>query len=963
MMKTGVLALLLAAVLGGSQMPTLAQSERPRVLFDEYHSERNSISLEQARILDPAHPEWYSYDRLRATLESWFLVERNVALLTEPLLGSVDVLVLAVPQTSFTGSEAAAVRKFVEEGGGLLLLGDAFPPESLNSIAAAFGLRFLPGVIASHEPEWDPQSYLAGNMDPQHPITRWSPPFTTNWGTALEISGDGTVLVTAGPETWQDVNEDGTQNAGEQGGPFVLAVALTVGEGRVVAISDNAFQDSMIDGLGNRSLITRSIDWLSQSAPRTNTAALGSASDLASIVSVAVHPYGRAGDPTHWPALFTTFHTQFLDRAPLSNSVGLVTDELAARWAGSLSIPAATFLSEDPQDMQGWSLHSNYYDFLSEDRLWRDLGGSVARDPFENSAARSISGAILTSEGGDFVVMSESSPWWKAFQQESIDWALSLGLDAINIDLPDRVPVRLSPDFSEWAVAAFQDYLAAHYDSPTLASWGVGGLGTFDIGQYISAQAAARGVLATPGEEGEASFYMEPRDALLADPLVRAFHEFEYSSHIAYFGSLVDYAHAAGAAQDQFVPFFGNLWVGWSGSLLQSANPTVLLGQTMDLIQIEMEPAIPPAQRIQSAVKLARAMGQQQKPVWIIPAAFYGFPFEPSVLPKDPMCGLLKLFLAEAYAAGGILEIDLGGWPGFPDGRGLFVDPSGQPIPELVSYMDFVWENRQLLLNRRPSSNVALVYSVSSFLWHDVPLFGIYCDEERQVFAACARALEEAHIQYDVVILGHPGLWDDSCELASLPHYAAVVLPDVSCISDPQVTALTSFVRAGGTLVSVGLPDRNEEYELRTHPAFGSLDQDPGQGRLVTLTVQSAKAYYARIGASNAGFDQLARPLTGTQIIATTAPGTVGLNAWRTATGLTLHLVNYAYSVATDAVVEASGITLRIDLAKLGLSKPTEVTAYSPDSDSTEQLAFSMNGPMLEITVPRLKIWTIVVIP
>jgi len=961
-MKRQVVALLVGVLVLALQVAAVPQTERPRVLFDEYHDERNSISLDRARNLDPKHPEWYSYQQLRTELEDWYRVEQGITPLTESLLESIDVLVLAVPQRSFSAHELAATKSFVESGGGLLLLGDAFPPQPLNDIASVFGVRFLPGAIASRVPEWDAQSFLAGYVDGLDEITKWAQPFCANWASALELPAAALALVRTQPNTWQDLNGDGVQSANEKPGPFVLAAALVLGKGRMVAISDNAFQDSMVDIPGNRTLVTKTVAWLSRlAAPEPQAGALRTAADLASITAVGTLPFGRAEDPLRWPDLFAAFHIEFLDLAHASNSIGFYTDERAMRWIQTLGIPASSYLSQDPQNLPGWSLRTRYYDFLPEDELWRNPDGSVARDPFESSAARTIGGSTMVSEGGDFVVMSECSPYWQDYQLESIDWAISLGLDAIYIDLPDRVPLRLGSDFSDWSVAAFRDYLAAHYVSSKLATWGIGNVQAFDIQQYISGVWVPRAVNTTSGTDGGPVFFMSPYDAPLSDPIIRAFHEFEYSTHIDYFRGLVEHAHSAGLASGRFVPYFGNLWIGWAGDLLTSANPTVLLGQVMDLIEIEMLPAIPPAERIVPAVKLALAMGKHEKPVWVWYRGFYGWPGEPAVLPPDPMVGALRLFIAESYAAGGIPELPLGGFMGL-DGRGLALDEEGQPLPGLVSVMDFVWQNKDLFLDRHPFSRVALVYSASSFLWHDLPLFGIGYNVEREVFAACARALEEAHIQYDVVIFGHPGLWDDARELASLSQYSAVVLPAVTCISDRQIDALTSFVRGGGKLIGVGLPDRTEEYQQRSSPAFSDLLRDSGRGQLVALDIGTVRAYYSQMGSrSGAGLAELIQPLTREkELISTTAPATVGINAWRNKSGFTLHLVNYDYSIATDSLAEASGIAFTLDIRELGLPTPTRVTYYSADRDSAEQLAFYLVGDALEFVIPAVGSWGIV---
>jgi hypothetical protein len=948
---------MLSAFLWGAS----AEAARSRILFDEYHGERNTISAERASTLDPE----YAFLQLRVELEDWYSVERGLTRITTSVLESVGVLILAVPEQPFEAHEFAAIEDFVSRGGGLLLLGDAHPPQALNDVAGRFGFRFLPGALTSpiSLSLWDAHRFLAGCTQELEEITKWAQPFCTSWASALESPANARRLVSTAATAWQDLDDNGRKDAGEKAGPFTVAAALEVGEGRVVAISDNAFQDNMAGTeTGNRLLLDRCIAWLLQlPPPRLDSGALSAASDLAGMQIVGTLPIARAGDPRSWADLCEAFHIQFLDMAPARNCIGFFTDEArAVPWLQNLSIPAASYFSEDPQDLPWWSLRTRYYDFLPEDRLWRDPDGSPVHDPFESSAARTIDGKTMTSEGGTFVVMSESSPYWLGYQEESIDWALSVGMDAMYIDLPDRVPLRLGSDFGGWSTAAFRDYLAAHHTSE-LASWGIRDVASFDIREYLLAQWTPRAVGTYSWWDGAPVFVTDPADAPLSDPIVRAFHVFEYSAHIAYFKALASYAHDAGTARQRFVPYYGNLWIGPSQVLLQSANPTVLLGQAMDVIYIEHSPAIPPDTRVAPVVKIGLAMGDQQKPVWLEHLGWYGWEGEPALLPPDPMTGVLKLFIAETYAAGGVPALPLGGMPGL-EGRGLALDPEGRPLSELVKVMDFVARGKRLLSDRHPCSEVALVYSVPSFLWHDFPLFGMTSEAEREVFAASAMALEEAHILYDVVILGHPQLWDDSRALGSLSKYSAVVLPAVSCITDSQIQSLSAFVRGGGVLVAVGSPDRDESYARRLDPVFSDLDSDPGKGALAVLDVQLAKASYVRIGRGQGElFPELVEPLKKVaKMVWTDASSTVGVNLFESPAALTLHLVNYDYSIATDSVKKATNLAFRIALADLDFAAPKGLTYYSPDLPSPRGLPFAVVDDTVEFTVPELEYWGIV---
>ena len=138
-------------------LPTLRQRKVARVLFDEYHGEAWSIRPEVVRAMRPEHPEASSY--VRAATE---LAERDfeVAALTEPLsaaaLVGADVLVIAHPSEAkwertvdggspvFSDDELRAVADFVQDGGGLVVLGETEEDKygsNLNELLDPFGVR------------------------------------------------------------------------------------------------------------------------------------------------------------------------------------------------------------------------------------------------------------------------------------------------------------------------------------------------------------------------------------------------------------------------------------------------------------------------------------------------------------------------------------------------------------------------------------------------------------------------------------------------------------------------------------------------------------------------------------------------------------------------------------------------------------------------------------------------------
>ena len=122
-------------------------SKGGRVLIDDRFC---GIWEPTARLLDE---EWYgdfstySFTSLAEWLGKWFRVDVNTTrAYDDALLAGYDVLVLKTPERPIPGEEASAIERFVQGGGGLLLVGDHTNllgmGTHLNSLSARYGIRF-----------------------------------------------------------------------------------------------------------------------------------------------------------------------------------------------------------------------------------------------------------------------------------------------------------------------------------------------------------------------------------------------------------------------------------------------------------------------------------------------------------------------------------------------------------------------------------------------------------------------------------------------------------------------------------------------------------------------------------------------------------------------------------------------------------------------------------------------------
>ena len=219
-----------------------------RILIDELHSDwEDSIR--------PMDTEWYgqlstyNYYSWAEWLKHYYAVDQNEnETLTPSLLNQYDILILKCPTNLYSDEEEQAIVNFVENGGGLYLIGDhtnVFGMNSyLNKVSSNFGIEFntdatheyaMPGGFSVHTPD---------KILP-HPIVQFVPSFQFLTSCSLDapITAEEVIAgerLTTFPGTYSTRDFFVEDKMWEQTrGIFLQSVALKYGKGRVVAFSDS----------------------------------------------------------------------------------------------------------------------------------------------------------------------------------------------------------------------------------------------------------------------------------------------------------------------------------------------------------------------------------------------------------------------------------------------------------------------------------------------------------------------------------------------------------------------------------------------------------------------------------------------------------------------------------------------------------------------------------------------------
>lgn len=271
-MKRGsiiILALLISLV-----FPLQPQETRGKILIDVSHSSQDieKIFNNLVRILE---------------INNYYVVFGE----TIRYIDQFDVLVIAIPTQPFTTEEVNSIHQFVNDGGGLLFMGEggALTSENVkdfNVLAKYYGIEFQRDVVVDPRnnvtlDQAYPEIPLIGHFA-DHPVTKNVKKIFFSSGCSLRLSGGASPLAWGGEETYGDrfsetygyrggSYEPGSEKRGEE----LIVIAYTEsGKGRVVALGDTslfrgrstaarAWPEDPLEYYDNKRLALNTFDWLS----------------------------------------------------------------------------------------------------------------------------------------------------------------------------------------------------------------------------------------------------------------------------------------------------------------------------------------------------------------------------------------------------------------------------------------------------------------------------------------------------------------------------------------------------------------------------------------------------------------------------------------------------------------------------------------------------------------------------
>ena len=285
-----VIALAFTAVLLVSMVNSAEGKDKLRVLVDESRVYTLDPVIQQFLISSLDLPgeildilDWsYSFDNILepwgfglAQLELFFMADltiRKKGKLDYAVLRDYDVLIIAAFEEGYSTEEVEAIKKFVENGGGLLVLGDVEYPN--NNISRAFDVLFYSESVRIADKKAEslfPDVHAIYVSDiTEHPITEGIDEIAFYFGIPILSYKSGKSLIRTSADSWADREDEGfgTREDTEESGPFDTLVALeNVGRGRAVFFGGSLSLWNSVtlqEGVQNLDLLSNAVEWLGE---------------------------------------------------------------------------------------------------------------------------------------------------------------------------------------------------------------------------------------------------------------------------------------------------------------------------------------------------------------------------------------------------------------------------------------------------------------------------------------------------------------------------------------------------------------------------------------------------------------------------------------------------------------------------------------------------------------------------
>ena len=251
-----------------------------RVVIEEYHPEGDKQWERTDRPFDTTwygHLSGYNYYCIYDYMTRFYDVVRRTEPLNEAVLENCDVLIVKVPTRPYSNLEIAAIERFVQRGGGLMLVGEhtnVFGSGTyLNSITRRFGFSFRYDCLFGVDKVFR-EHFIAPEVP--HPIIQNVPwmDFAISCSIDPERSSGRAVMRNIGLKNLMaDYHASNYYPKPDDSpdmryGAFVQLWSMRFGQGRIAAFTDSTiFSNFCAFETGKKELWMGMVEWLNHRSP------------------------------------------------------------------------------------------------------------------------------------------------------------------------------------------------------------------------------------------------------------------------------------------------------------------------------------------------------------------------------------------------------------------------------------------------------------------------------------------------------------------------------------------------------------------------------------------------------------------------------------------------------------------------------------------------------------------------
>jgi len=222
----------------------------------------------------------YNYAAIYDYLDQYYQMSRLLEKdkLDDRTLSKCDVLIIKIPTARYSQAEVEAVSRFVEQGGGLLLIGDHTNFErsatAMNDITRRMGFIFRDDLLFGFRQSPYDELYVPPPLS--HPAVQHIPPMDFAVSCSIDPGQShgravvlGTGLWSMGPEYHHDNFHPIPQHCPEMRyGAFIQAWAARHGQGRAIAFADpTIFSNFCAFQPGKAEIMLGMVEWLNHGNP------------------------------------------------------------------------------------------------------------------------------------------------------------------------------------------------------------------------------------------------------------------------------------------------------------------------------------------------------------------------------------------------------------------------------------------------------------------------------------------------------------------------------------------------------------------------------------------------------------------------------------------------------------------------------------------------------------------------